>query len=544
MRNENSREQLSHSLEQEGFPSLLWKRSPGEAQQAEDALRAMVDGTSGKVGEDFLRSLTRNLAIILQVRYAFVSEYLDGAGSRARTVSIWMGERFGENFAYSTENTPCQRVVQDGIAYYFGNVQSLFPTDEWIKTAGVESYLAILFSDLSGQPLGHMGVMDDKPMTKSQSFESILRLFATRAGAELERIRTEQALRESEERFRQMAENIQEVFWIRDAASKEIQYVSPAYHEIWGRTCDSLCQEPRTFLDTVHAEDREGVRAALEKLSQSRLDQEYRIVRPDGSMRWIWDRGFPIPGVAGQVERVVGIAQDITRYKHLERILRDFLANVSHEFKTPLTAICGFAETLLDRGLEDPQSSREFLEIIRENSLRLTRLTDDLLKLSRIEAGKLDLEFHPVPVSELLAACAKTTRLKSDLKQLALQIHCSADVPPVRGDASRLQEVLQNLLDNAVQYTLPGGCITVRADALDNQVVISVADTGIGIDSAEQDKIFERFYRTDSARLGEVGGTGLGLSIAKNLVEAHGGRIEVASEAGRGSTFTVFLPAA
>lgn len=236
------------------------------------------------------------------------------------------------------------------------------------------------------------------------------------------------------------------------------------------------------------------------------------------------------------------VLHDITELRRLERVRRDFVANVSHELKTPLTAIQGFAETLLGGALDDAENSRRFLEIIRNHAARLGRLTDDLLKLSQIEAGKLELEFRSVSVADLIEPCVETARWKAAEKNLAVEVDCPASLPGVRGDLRRLQEVLQNLLDNAVQYTAAGGRITVRAAAGHREVAIAVADTGIGIPHAEQDRIFERFYRVDVPRSREAGGTGLGLAIAKHLVEAHGGRIEVQSEVGRGSTFSVFLP--
>ena len=246
----------------------------------------------------------------------------------------------------------------------------------------------------------------------------------------------------------------------------------------------------------------------------------------------------------GSTAGAVVVLHDISEIRRLERARRDFVANVSHEFKTPLTAIQGFAETLLAGALEDGRSKSRFLEIILENARRLDRLTDDLLKLARIEAGRLDLEFRPVAVREVVQSCLDTTRIKADPKDVALEADCSPDLPTVIGDLRSLQEVLQNLLDNAVQYSKPGGKVKVKACVEGEEVVLSVADTGIGIPKAEQERIFERFYRVDEARSRELGGTGLGLSIAKHLVEAHGGRIEVESAVGHGSTFYVFLPRA
>jgi two-component system phosphate regulon sensor histidine kinase PhoR len=238
----------------------------------------------------------------------------------------------------------------------------------------------------------------------------------------------------------------------------------------------------------------------------------------------------------------VVVLHDISELRRLERARRDFVANVSHEFKTPITAIQGFAETLLGGAMEDNQNRNRFLEIIRDNAERLGRLTDDLLKLARIEAGKLELELRPVTMGEVIGPCLDATRVKANPKNLTLETDYSSDLSPVIGDVRFLQEILQNLLDNAVQYSRPGGRIIVRAVAHDSEIVLSVTDTGIGIPKADQERIFERFYRVDAARSRELGGTGLGLSIAKHLVEAHGGRIQVESEVGRGSTFYVFLP--
>ena len=238
------------------------------------------------------------------------------------------------------------------------------------------------------------------------------------------------------------------------------------------------------------------------------------------------------------------VLHDISELRRLERVRQDFVANVSHEFKTPLTAIQGFAETLLTGALEDEKNNRRFLEIIRDHAVRLGRLTDDLLKLARIEAGKLELEFQRVAIADIIESCATTTLMRASRRNLLLDVSFPPTLPAVRGDSSLLREVLQNLLDNAVQYTQPGGKITLTASTRDSEAVVTVADTGIGIPQAEKERIFERFYRVDAARSREVGGTGLGLSIAKHIVEAHGGRIWVDSSVGQGSQFHFSIPLA
>jgi two-component system phosphate regulon sensor histidine kinase PhoR len=238
------------------------------------------------------------------------------------------------------------------------------------------------------------------------------------------------------------------------------------------------------------------------------------------------------------------VLHDITELRKLERIRRDFVANVSHEFRTPLTAIQGFAETLIAGALDDPQNRGRFLNIILEHARRLARLTEDLLKLSQMDADRLELEVHPVKVSQLVESCYETARHRAAEKELTLTLApgLSQDLPDVAGDPRRLQEVLQNLLDNAIQYTLPGGKIVLNAELKNDYVVFTVSDTGIGIPTADQPRIFERFYRVDAARSREAGGTGLGLAIAKHLVEVHGGRVWVESEVGVGSRFHFSVP--
>ena len=245
---------------------------------------------------------------------------------------------------------------------------------------------------------------------------------------------------------------------------------------------------------------------------------------------------------AAETNGAVIVLHDITDLRKLERVRRDFVANVSHEFRTPLTAIQGFAETLLAGAMNDPQNRERFLGIIVEHSRRLARLTEDLLMLSKMDADRLELETRRIPVGPFVESCIETSAPRAREKDLQLSVNLGERIPDIAGDRRRLTEVLQNLLDNAIQYTPAGGQIHVSAGRKNGEVIFTVSDTGIGIPQADQPRIFERFYRVDVARSREVGGTGLGLSIAKHLVEVHGGRIWVESEVGRGSQFHFSVP--
>jgi len=285
----------------------------------------------------------------------------------------------------------------------------------------------------------------------------------------------------------------------------------------------------------------------VEALRQAELVTAVRQVLPGGEVvtgevevGTVRPRSFSVtaaPVKAAVANSAVLVLHDITELRRLERVRRDFVANVSHEFKTPLTAIQGFAETLLGGALDDKANRERFVEIIREHARRLARLTDDLLKLSRIEAGRLELELRSIRVEALVNGCVETARFKAEAKGLRIHVDLPNGIPSVLADGAQLGEVLQNLLDNALQYTPSGGQIDVSATSNGQGVTFTVADTGIGIPESELARIFERFYRVDSARSREAGGTGLGLAIARHIVDAHGGRIWVESAVGQGSRF-------
>jgi len=238
------------------------------------------------------------------------------------------------------------------------------------------------------------------------------------------------------------------------------------------------------------------------------------------------------------------VLHDVTDLRRLERMRREFVSNVSHELKTPLTSIQAYAETLLSGGLEDETHCRGFVERIQEQAERLQTLILDLLRLARIEADDVAFEIHSVDVGEVITECVVDRGDLAKSKGLSLTTKPPANVVTASAEPEGLRTIISNLVDNALNYTPAGGRVEVDWEVIDDQVRIGVSDTGVGIPKEHQARVFERFYRVDRARSRALGGTGLGLSIVKHLVQAFGGRVELESEQGKGSLFTVWLPAA
>jgi len=239
---------------------------------------------------------------------------------------------------------------------------------------------------------------------------------------------------------------------------------------------------------------------------------------------------------------IIAVIQDITEQQKLENMRKEFVANVSHELRTPLTSIKSYAETLLDGALEDKETSERFLKVINSEADRMTRLVKDLLQLTRLDNQQMKWNMEELDFVDLVKGSVEKMQIEANNKRHKLECFTIGDIPPVSGDYDRLEQVVLNILSNAIKYTPDGGNITVYIGRMYNEVYAKVADTGIGIPQEDISRIFERFYRVDKARSREMGGTGLGLAIAKEIVEAHSGSIFIKSELGKGTEVTVRLP--
>jgi thioredoxin type arsenate reductase len=264
--------------------------------------------------------------------------------------------------------------------------------------------------------------------------------------------------------------------------------------------------------------------------------------------RWFRVNGAPLHDGRGHLLGFLLVFNDITELKRLETVRSDFVANVSHELRTPLTAIQGYVETLLRTPPADPRDTVSFLEIIERHTERLGRLTEDLLTLSDLESGRAVIVPQPVEVKNLVQRVLEVFTDGAAKKQVALIYFAEPDLPPLSGAPDRLQQLLINLVDNAIKYTPPGGKVQVFGRLLkdngERKIELGVSDSGMGIPEKDIPRLTERFYRVDKTRSRELGGTGLGLAIVKHIVQAHGGELKIESALGKGTTVRVLLPCA
>ncbi len=307
--------------------------------------------------------------------------------------------------------------------------------------------------------------------------------------------------------------------------------------------------EGKTLMETLRkaelTEFIEQVQASREKISG-----EITLAYPRDIYLMVTASPFYSDKAQGELSGIVFTFHDITRLRKLEEIRKDFVANVSHEIRTPITAIKGFTETLLEGALDDREHAQKFLETIKNNSERLNSLVNDLLTLSRIELGDIKIEKTDVNLNELIDVVFTTLRNKAEGKGLSLTHQISPGITSVKADRDRLIQVLLNLVDNGIKFTERGGITvkvnsdTVKAENGDEHDIIHIAveDTGAGIPRKHISRLGERFYRVDRARSRELGGTGLGLAIVKHIVKAHGWEMKIESEEGKGTTVHILCP--
>jgi PAS domain S-box-containing protein len=416
-----------------------------EEQRKEFALRAIIEGTSGKTGADFYQACTKYLAEIFEVRYTFLTRLLDDSFTKSQMISLWTGGELIEPYEMELANTPCLLTYQNSWGIFPSDLQVHFPAATALANLGGESYISVVIRDFDGNIIGNLGVIDTKPLPADIStLQFILQLFANRVATEMKRQADEDNIKNTN------------------------------YH--------------------------------LELTNQELL--------------------------------------------HATRLKDEFLATMSHELRTPLNAIIGMSEGLQEEVFGPLNEDQLRWVAMTETSGRhLLSLINDILDVSKIAAGKLELEIIPVSLLNLCDSSIDFLKQQASSKQITIRSEILIDLAKINVDERRIRQVLINLLGNAVKFTPINGYVNLRVffqdhDRRDASLCFEVSDTGIGITPVDQTKLFQPFIQIDSKSNRQYAGTGLGLAIVKQVVELHGGTVSLRSQVGQGSCFTIHLPPA
>ncbi len=420
-----------------------------------------------------------------------------------------------------------------------------FPRAENASKDGLHGAVAFPIT-FGGEFLGVFELFSKKNEIPNRALMDAIGQVAVELGQALHRRKLEYVANTAQRKFEELADSIDEIFFIIAPDLSVIHYISSPYEKIWGRSVASLYQDPTSFMLGVFPQDLQRVEQFLSTFVQletgSFSESEYRVVHTDGTLRWVNVRAFPSQDALSREPRVSGTVRDITASKEAERRVNEFYSTVSHELRTPLTSIRG-ALGLLEGGKAGPLSDRgkHLVEMGRRECERLVRLINDILDVRKIEAGKLELKTEKLSPSAVIDTTLEMLSSFSDSRQVQLRAHIGCD-DNILADKDRLAQILTNLISNAVKFSPANGEVVVSTVKLDDMVRFSVTDSGEGISKENQRKLFKLFQQVDSSDSRQKEGTGLGLAICKALVEQHGGAIGVESEVGKGATFWFALP--
>ena len=507
--------------------------------------------------ENFFESLAQYLSDSLGMEYVCIDR-LEGDGLTAQTVAIYNDGKFDTNVAYTLNETPCGKVLEKSVCCFTEDVCNLFPNDAALQDLRAVSYIGTSLRSFSGQPIGLIAVIGRKPLKNPVLAESLLKLVAVRAAGEMDRQQSEEALRISEARFREMADLLPQIVFESDLKGN-ITYVNKQAFKILGYPEDyPIIGVSSLSFYTTESRTRaiENIRNRVSGTIESE-GNEYTMVRIDGS-------SFPALVYSNpelkenKTVGLRGIIVDITEQKKSETVLLKakqeaemankaksiFLANMSHEIRTPLNAIIGFSQLMSrDKHLSDKQ--KEYTDSIIRAGEHLLSLINDILELSKVEAGRVVLNPSNVDLYTFLMDIQLIFIQRAQSKHLKLVFETPDDLPRnVIIDESKLRQIFINLIGNAVKFTVKGSVsVRPRIEKVSQDtswLIVEVQDTGPGIPGQELSNLFKHFVQT-SAGIKKGSGTGLGLALSQELASLMGGNISVVSEVGVGSLFTFYV---
>ncbi len=524
-----------------------------ERKLTEETLLFLLQSVSASSDEDFFEQLARYLARCLEMEYVCIDQ-LEGDGLEARTLAVYHHGRFEDNLQYALKDTPCGDVVGKTICVFPSRVTELFPRDASLQELQAESYVGTTLWSHDGQPIGLIAVIGRRPLANPALAESILKLVALRAASELERRQSEEALRFSEERYRLLTSITSDFVYSCVRCGRDdfrIKWMAGAVSAITGYSIDDF-YEMVCWKNIVHPDDCKHFVRLHNDLAPGEKDTlKFRIITKSGDVRWLQVNCYCEQGADGGESLLYGGVQDITE----RELLREQLAvnekleslgllagGIAHNFNNILTGIVGnisFAQMFLDPG----HKSYKPLQEAEKASMRAAELARQLLTFG----GGGEPVKTMVSIQNLVSGIVAQLPADSNVR---VDLDISATLHAIEADSAQLEQAFNNIMLNAAQ-AMPGGgrlVITARDETLEASnslalpagayVRISFADQGCGIEDDHLTKIFTPYFST------KMSGSGLGLALARSIVDRHGGNISVSSEVGRGTVFTVLLPAA
>lgn len=512
--------------------SRLWNM-----QSLREGLDEMLAATMELLGADFgnIQILDTSRGVLLiEAQQGFQKEYLD----YFREVS-------------ANDGSACGRALRSGQRIVVEDVEAdldFVPMIQILRNAGFRAVQSTPIIAHDGRPLGMISTHFRFAHRPSDNDLRRFDLYVRQAADFIEHKRAESALRESEQRFHMLADNIAQLAWICDTLG-HVTWYNQRWLEYTGMSFEDLKDQGGTRCH--HPDHLDRVLASINRARETGeiWEDTFPLRSRDGSYRWFLSRALPIRDANGEITCWFGTNTDIEDLRDAReaaetanRVKDEFLATVSHELRTPLNAIMGWTQLLTSGNLDEEASARG-LDTIARNAAAQSQLISDLLDVSRIISGKLRCETGAVDLVSAVKAAADTVRPAADAKEIDLRLKLDKDVGLVSGDGVRLQQIVWNLLINAIKFSSRGGHVTVRLNREGTNILLTVSDTGEGISAEFLPYVFDRFRQAESTARRQHGGMGLGLAIARYLVEAHGGTIKASSKGvGKGATFVVTLP--
>jgi PAS domain S-box-containing protein len=532
---------------------------PEPANRPEQSSLEILSALSYRTGAltPYLQDVAQGLSQLISLDWSVVTLCREGE-ERILASTIDLGD--AGNQVYALHGTVTGTVIERGAPLTVENVATC--PDYGEGPAGYQAYLGVPLRTPAGKVIGTICSFQRQPRSFTPADVRLAEIFAERAATAIDnyqlyqqqqqvnvqlhaeirdRQAAEQSLRQSEEKFRQLAENMNQVVWMRDRDGSPL-YLSPAFEGIWGHPCPAWYDDPSIWWQTVHPEDRHRVQTAFAQADPGTFEAEYRLVRPDGTVRIIRDQSFPIRDATGKIYRIAGIAEDITIRKQSEQEMVKAIASLAevgelatmivHEIRNPLTTVIMGLNSF--KRLQLPEGLQERLTLALEEAGRLRNLLNEILTYAKPQM----LQHSPVDLNGFITEILEPIRLMPSAISRRIEFIPATQAITVSGDKDKLRQVFINLIDNACEAVAAGEVITwtIVTESSTNRVLIQVHNQGDPVPSEYLEKLTKPFYTTKSS------GTGLGLAIVKRIVEAHGGTLAIASSVLHGTMVSVCLP--